>query len=91
MYAILGGSELKRGEKVPVKELSDGTESKLGKLSFSLTSTSSSEPPSEIISGHVRTSNMKASPRVVPISMSVTSPFTPKLMPSQSNDMTIFC
>lgn len=39
----LGGSELKRGENVPESELSDGTESKLGKKSFSFGSASSSE------------------------------------------------
>lgn len=39
----LGGSELKRGEKVPDSELSEGTESRLGNVSFSLGSGSSSE------------------------------------------------
>lgn len=39
----LGGSELKRGENVPESELSEGTESKLGKASFSFGSCSSSE------------------------------------------------
>lgn len=56
-------------------------------MTFSL-SRSVLSPPSVISSGHVRTSKINASPRVVPISSNVNCPFEPKLIPSQSNDIT---